>query len=869
MPSPIRTTIQDDHNHLFLCLESDTLPLVPARGIPLQDPKSLWLPDPNKFMERSWASDTMPYQGFLPVHRSCVYQCVLFKCLNYSSASIPLFSPSPGQWALETRVADEWKHLENLLGILRKTLGQKLDCVERFPYPRFPPPWEYGYHHAKCHKMDMEDAAMRSRDAFLVLAGEISFLLALTLAEKDGDDWEITLTEEVGGNWTDLIRTSWLVQNDSGFWQGEEASRRVGLFVDPRVCENVANFLEAYTAYSIPVWIDWGPITSPFEALDRSLSQKYAIRLPPNKVVHRTTAKHIEPQARDVQLGIRWQAGEMSVANESEQTMLQQTTEYVDVRAASCSDETRVSAERDGRSKKLQLLDKSANEKHSHHARAAKLDRYSEEQQYPTRSVDVFVREKVRVDNKDYVERRHISDSDIPQQQYPPLPRERGAEASVRKLTASSLRCSRPCSAEAWEKAYVKLFEAQTQVLKEDLEPKEYEYWSLKDVLRFRFGIQIARPTDPGPLTQEGVENSSLLSLGEFVSWLAWHASKKEDSGNHAITASHVQPPHVLSCTISAAWWDLSPQSHSYLGKDPSSLGIQAVQWHDGSEERTGYRIQVQGESKVLDQRYLLIVYRADDVLHCLRLSGVTRLDDLIEELCCHGIRFTVGVQADPSGPKLWRKSYENGCQARHTQLIPYRPANFKAGLLDYISYVRRRAALLHDPVVARAALMHGGIIWRLAMEHTEDYSAVLRRPTDDIFCYGKCHRLTVLGREKCEIFMWEESLSESQMDVMCGVYKMYNRSPDGYSLTQDMSWFPKDASFKYSALNVGFWTADAEKWYTRRVDMYLSPNPEKSCLNQAGWRSSVRLWRCAIATYKGLETVSKHFVDRHVLASR
>ncbi|KAK0468101.1 uncharacterized protein EV420DRAFT_1473853 [Desarmillaria tabescens] len=851
MRSPIRTVIQDDYNHLFLCLEADALPPVPAGGITFQDPKSSWLPDPKDFIRRSWASDTMPYQGFLPVHRSSVYQCVLFKCLDYSSASIPLFSPSPGQWALETKVADKWKHLEILLDILRRTLGKKLDCVERLSYPRFPPPWEYGYHHAKCHKMAMEHAAMRSRDAFLILAGEISFLLALTLAKKDGDDWEITLTEEVGGNWTDLIRTSWLVQNDSGFWQGEEASRRVGLFVDPRACKNAAKFLEAYTTYSIPVWINWGPITSPFEALDQSLRQKYYFWVPPSKVVRRTkAAEHIAPQTHDISLGTgRRQTGEIFVVSESEQNV-RRTTGYSDVLAANHSDNTRVTVEGHRYSEELQLLHTPTYEKQSCHVRTTEL--VSEEQKYPIGNVDTFVWE--RVDDKEYVAMRHVSDSSIPPgQRHPPLPMEKGAQASVGKLSALS-----------WEKAYsTKLFEAQSQVLSEDLKPKEHEYWPLKDVLRFRFGIQTARPTDPSPslrltavdeakvttclksleyfsVPQDDVEKSVFLSLGEFVLWLAWHATKKEGSGKSVITASHVQPPPT---SIPVTWWDLLPQSHSYLGKLASPLDIQAVRWHDGGDERTGYRLQVQGASKVHEQRYMLIVYRADDVLHCLRLSGMTCLDDLIEELCGHGIRFTVGVQADPSNPKSGRKPCVNGpCQTAYTA-IPYRPANFKAGLLDYISYVRRRAALLRDPVVAKAALMHGGIIWRLAMEHIDDFSVILQRPTDDILRYGKCHKVTVLGREEREIHMWEESLSESQLNVICGVYKVYNQSPNGYSLTQDISWFPKDGSFKNSALSVGFWTADTEQWYIRRVQLYLSADSEKSCLNQAGWRSSVRLW--------------------------
>lgn len=431
MPSTVRTVIQDDNNHLFLCLESDALPPVPARGITFQDPKNSWLPDPEDFIRRSWASDTMPYQGFLPFYRSSVYQCDLFKCLDYSSASIPLFSPSPGQWALETKVADEWKHLEYLLVL-----------------PRFPLPWEYGFHHAKCHKMAMEDAAIRSRNAFLILAGEISFLLALTIAKNEGEDWEIMLTEEVGGNWTDLIRSSWIVQKDSGFWQGEEASRRVGLFVDPRICKTAANFLEAYMAYGIPVWIDWGPITSPFEPLDSVLYQRYYFW--PCRVIHHTTAEYPAPQMRDVlpRPTVMQQVGEIFVDSESEdseQNVLQQTPKYSNILSASHTDEKRATIEGPKHLEEMEIRHTPTCEEEGFSAQNPELD--LDEQQYSIGTVDVSVWEKVN--NKDPIgARRRASDFDMPPlQEYPPLCNgslavQRPGEKHTQNFLMCNLRCS-------------------------------------------------------------------------------------------------------------------------------------------------------------------------------------------------------------------------------------------------------------------------------------------------------------------------------------------------------------------------------------------------------------------------------------------
>ncbi|KAK0206298.1 hypothetical protein DFS33DRAFT_578601 [Desarmillaria ectypa] len=281
--------------------------------------------------------------------------------------------------------------------------------------------------------MAMEHAAMRSRDAFLILAGEISFLLALTLAKKEGEDWKIALIEEVGGNWTDLVRSSWLVQNDSGFWQGEEASRRVGLFVDPRACKDAAKFLEAYTAYSIPVWIDRGPITSPFEALTSSYARSttfgsHRVRLfvvPQQSIL-------LSKYATSRLVLVGGQACEIFVVSESEQNVLQRTTGYLDFPAANCSDDTRVTVEGHRCSEEVQLLHTPIYKKQSRHARTTELD--PEEKKYLTGSVDAFVWEKV--DNKEYVAMRHISDSNIPpRQRHSPLPIEKRSDFSQKAVS--------------------------------------------------------------------------------------------------------------------------------------------------------------------------------------------------------------------------------------------------------------------------------------------------------------------------------------------------------------------------------------------------------------------------------------------------
>ncbi|KAK0187160.1 hypothetical protein F5146DRAFT_899392, partial [Armillaria mellea] len=90
----------------------------------------------------------------------------------------------------------------------------------------------------------------------------------------------------------------------------------------------------------------------------------------------------------------------------------------------------------------------------------------------------------------------------------------------------------------------------------------------------------------------------------------------------------------------------------------------------------------------------------------------------------------------------------------------------------------------------------------------------------------------------------WDEMLNDNQMDVICGVYKVERAEDIGKSekggdsrsqLTEHVSWFPKDASWRGSGLDVGFWSADAESWYQHWVAKYLGG--EFKCENQTQWK--------------------------------
>ncbi|KAK0429752.1 hypothetical protein EV421DRAFT_1914109 [Armillaria borealis] len=181
----------------------------------------------------------------------------------------------------------------------------------------------------------------------------------------------------------------------------------------------------------------------------------------------------------------------------------------------------------------------------------------------------------------------------------------------------------------------------------------------------------------------------------------------------------------------------------------------------------------------------------------------------------------------------------------RATERIPYRAKGFQLGIDDYMGYVGRRKPLPRSNEVLRAALKHGG-------------------PSSIV---GDFYR-TEDGDE-----LWDEMLTDDQMIVICGVYKIERVEDVGRSriggdsrgrLTEHASWFPKDASWRGSGLDGGFWSPDAESWYQCQVAKYLGG--EFKCENQTEWKKSLKLWQEAPKATDTLEKLSRRFFERHVL---
>ncbi|KAJ7713322.1 hypothetical protein B0H14DRAFT_2413895, partial [Mycena olivaceomarginata] len=136
------------------------------------------------------------------------------------------------------------------------------------------------------------------------------------------------------------------------------------------------------------------------------------------------------------------------------------------------------------------------------------------------------------------------------------------------------------------------------------------------------------------------------------------------------------------------------------------------------------------------------------------------------------------------------------------------RPAGYKPTFVDFGVYVQRRDIFLHSPR-GRAALFYGGIVGRLARLAIPDFADIAcLDPSEDILKTGA--RMLSGNREEA---LWHEALTPDEINLICGVYS----AEDGQQL-KFISWWPTPTAFWSSGLNTGWWNANCERWFVKRL---------------------------------------------------
>jgi hypothetical protein len=105
----------------------------------------------------------------------------------------------------------------------------------------------------------------------------------------------------------------------------------------------------------------------------------------------------------------------------------------------------------------------------------------------------------------------------------------------------------------------------------------------------------------------------------------------------------------------------------------------------------------------------------------------------------------------------------------RHSPTLGFHSQHYKPGLHEYKHYEQLVKEFCTLPR-ARAALTRGGIVWRLVMASigSPAETIVSNGPSQEVFSYGRS-----LQDPEASGMMWDDELTEAEVDLICGVYKV------------------------------------------------------------------------------------------------
>jgi hypothetical protein len=233
-----------------------------------------------------------------------------------------------------------------------------------------------------------------------------------------------------------------------------------------------------------------------------------------------------------------------------------------------------------------------------------------------------------------------------------------------------------------------------------------------------------------------------------------------------------------------------------------------------------------------------------------------------------------LNTRSRPLPPSAWRV-----LQYSHPEMsnpVPFALAlsatpGTRLAALELQTHIRK-AFFNHHPR-SRSAYLRGGIIWRLALETAGALAdeSVLGGPSEETLTCGAC--------VQCDgvVPLWDDGLSEADIDVICGVYKyetgasvqcityfLYSASAllETNNQTSDLSWWPKQSTFVRSGLWPGYWSRSCEDWYQRRHNDIVSGRADLK--TGAQWQKAMVLYQKVTKLKKANSKAAALYIERH-----
>ena len=193
--------------------------------------------------------------------------------------------------------------------------------------------------------------------------------------------------------------------------------------------------------------------------------------------------------------------------------------------------------------------------------------------------------------------------------------------------------------------------------------------------------------------------------------------------------------------------------NHTNIRADLSLEDVRVVPFHDGAN--LYYLLEPRSESQIRT----IMVRDAAMTLQVLRsLWGHTTLA-IAQNLTRRGIAFKTLIPLPPFWAAIPGSPWP-------IVGLGWRRPNYTPDVFEFYAYEAKRDLFLRINPHARAALLYGGIIWRLVTDALE-FGPAYDGPSEDVYTYGSRH-FSQLGS------FCDDQLSEDELDLICGVYRVY-----------------------------------------------------------------------------------------------
>ncbi|KAF7333829.1 hypothetical protein MVEN_02339800 [Mycena venus] len=211
-----------------------------------------------------------------------------------------------------------------------------------------------------------------------------------------------------------------------------------------------------------------------------------------------------------------------------------------------------------------------------------------------------------------------------------------------------------------------------------------------------------------------------------------------------------------------------------------------------------------------------LLLLQAADVLEIIRQGWGPCVKDVAKQLLLRGIPFRIAVMESVNLMRQ-REAVVPGRRRPAVNVnsgLGYRAENYQPTIHDYHAYLTQLNSQLLHTRRGRVAPPYGGVIGRIARSEVSD-EHVLRGPSDDVYDTGVC-----LWDGRSDHAYWHESLTEHEMDLICGVYYVATgkKIEAGVEQTKLLSWWPKLNAWRKGNLDPGWWSPECEGWFRKRL---------------------------------------------------